>query len=111
MNRYPYSPGHILINPYKHTNNLELLDDKSWIEINMLAKKCAKLLKDTLKVHGVNIGMNIGSASGAGISEHLHLHVVPRWERDTNFISTICDVRVYSSDFNNIYNLLYKSFK
>jgi diadenosine tetraphosphate (Ap4A) HIT family hydrolase len=109
MNRYPYAPGHMLINPYKHTDSLEDIDDNTWSEINMFAKQSTKLLKSVLKAQGVNLGMNIGSAAGAGISEHLHMHVLPRWARDTNFISSISDNRVYSSDFNQIYKSLKNS--
>ncbi len=106
MNRYPYSPGHIMIIPHHHTDKLEELEEKSWMHICSLAQKCVKLLKDTLNVKGVNLGMNLGKSAGAGIAEHIHLHLVPRWEGDTNFITTIGNTRVYSTDFIKLYKKL-----
>ena len=103
MNRYPYTPGHFMIIPHKHTDALEELDSEVWLHMSNLAQKGVKLLKEGFGAQGVNIGMNLGKASGAGIAEHIHLHLVPRWERDTNFISTISDVRVYSTDFEKVY--------
>ncbi len=102
MNKYPYSPGHIMIIPNYHTDKLEDLDSDVWINISLFAQKGVALLKDTLNAQGVNLGMNIGQISGAGIAEHIHLHLVPRWMGDTNFITTIGDTRVYSSDFDKI---------
>lgn len=67
------------------------------------------MLKEVMGAHGVNIGMNLGKAGGAGIAEHIHLHLVPRWERDTNFITAIAHTRVYSSDFEVIYQRLAKA--
>ncbi len=103
MNKYPYTPGHFMIIPHTHTDKLEELDSKVWLHISSLAQKCVKMLKDVLGAHGVNIGMNLGSAGGAGIAEHIHMHLVPRWERDTNFMTSIVDTRVYSTDFEKIY--------
>jgi len=98
MNLYPYTPGHFMIIPHTHLNSLENLDSEVWIHMNILAQKGVKLLKDTLDAGGVNLGMNIGADAGAGIAEHLHLHLVPRWNKDTNFITTIANTRVYGND-------------
>ena len=106
MNKYPYTPGHFMIIPHIHTDKLEDLDVNVWLHINTLAQKCVAMLKDVLGAHGVNIGMNLGIAGGAGIAEHIHMHLVPRWQRDTNFITSIADTRVYSTDFDKIYNKL-----
>jgi diadenosine tetraphosphate (Ap4A) HIT family hydrolase len=106
MNRYPYSPAHFMIIPNFHTNNLEDLDEKVWIKISLLAQKGIKLLKDILNAQGVNIGMNLGKVGGAGIAQHIHLHLVPRWEGDTNFITTIGNTRIYSTNFDNLYQKL-----
>ncbi|MEO1954835.1 MAG: HIT domain-containing protein [Campylobacterales bacterium] len=106
MNLYPYTPGHFMIIPHTHTDKLEDLDEESWLHITRLAQKSVKMLKEVLGAHGVNIGMNLGSAGGAGIAEHIHMHLVPRWQRDTNFITSIADTRVYSTDFEKIYNKL-----
>lgn len=103
MNKYPYTPGHFMIIPNHHTDKLEELDSETWLHMSSLAQKGVKLLKEVLNAKGVNIGMNLGSAGGAGIAEHIHMHLVPRWERDTNFITAIADTRVYSTDFEKIY--------
>jgi ATP adenylyltransferase len=108
MNRYPYSPGHFMIIPHFHTDALEELDSKVWLRMTALAQKGVQMLKTELNAKGVNIGMNLGSVGGAGIAEHIHLHLVPRWMGDTNFITTIGHTRVYSVDFDEIYNKLLK---
>ncbi len=103
MNRYPYTPGHFMIIPHIHTDKLEELPSETWLHMSALAQKCVKLLKHGINAQGVNIGMNLGKAGGAGIAEHIHMHLVPRWERDTNFITSIAQTRVYSTDFEKIY--------
>ncbi len=111
MNKYPYTPGHFMIIPHQHTDSLEELPTDVWLHISLLAQKCVKLLKDGFKAHGVNIGMNLGKAGGAGISEHIHLHLVPRWSGDTNFMTTVANSRVHSSDFEKIYTNIKELFK
>jgi diadenosine tetraphosphate (Ap4A) HIT family hydrolase len=106
MNKYPYTPGHFMIIPNCHTSNLEDLNPKTFAKMSKYAQKGVKLLKDVLNAQGVNIGMNLGKAGGAGIASHIHMHLVPRWGGDTNFITTVGDARVYSSDFDNIYRKL-----
>lgn len=103
MNRYPYTPGHFMIIPHRHTDSLEALESETWLHISMLAQKGVRLLKEGFGAQGVNLGMNLGRAGGAGIAEHIHLHLVPRWERDTNFITAIGATRIYSTDFEKIY--------
>ncbi len=103
MNRYPYTPGHFMIIPHVHTDKLEELPSETWLHMSALAQKCVRLLKEGFGAKGVNIGMNLGGAAGAGIAEHIHMHLVPRWERDTNFITSIAQTRVYSTDFEKIY--------
>lgn len=106
MNRYPYTPGHFMIIPHRHTDALESLDPQVWLHMSALAQRGVRMLKESFGAHGVNIGMNLGKAGGAGIAEHIHLHLVPRWERDTNFITSIGENRVYSTDFEKIYKKL-----
>jgi diadenosine tetraphosphate (Ap4A) HIT family hydrolase len=106
MNKYPYTPGHFMIIPHCHTDKLESLESDTWLHMSALAQKGVRLLKEAFGAHGVNIGMNLGKAGGAGIAEHIHLHLVPRWERDTNFITAIGETRVYSTDFERIYRRL-----
>jgi diadenosine tetraphosphate (Ap4A) HIT family hydrolase len=103
MNRYPYTPGHFMIIPHMHTDRLEALDEKVWLHMSALAHRGVRLLKEAFGAHGVNLGMNLGKAGGAGIAEHIHLHLVPRWERDTNFMTAIAQSRVYSTDFQKIF--------
>lgn len=106
MNRYPYTPGHFMIIPHHHTDALETLDPQIWIHMSRLAQNGVRMLKEGFGANGVNIGMNLGKAGGAGIAEHIHLHLVPRWERDTNFITSISQTRVYSTDFERIFKQL-----
>jgi diadenosine tetraphosphate (Ap4A) HIT family hydrolase len=103
MNKYPYTPGHFMIIPNMHTDKLEELPSVTWLHMSALAQQGVRLLKEGFGARGVNIGMNLGSAAGAGIAEHIHMHLVPRWERDTNFITSIGETRVYSTDFEKIY--------
>ena len=103
MNKYPYSPGHFMIIPNHHTANLEDLDPLIFANMSNFAQKGVKLLKEVMGAKGVNIGMNLGTAGGAGIAPHIHMHLVPRWEGDTNFITTVGNTRVFSSDFDKIY--------
>ncbi len=106
MNRYPYTPGHFMIIPHCHTDALEELDEVVWLRMSSLAQKCIKMLKEGFGAHGVNLGMNLGEFAGAGIAQHIHMHLVPRWKGDTNFITSIGQTRVYSSDFKKIYKRL-----
>lgn len=106
MNRYPYTPGHFMIIPHHHTDKLEELQSDTWLHMSHLAQKCVALLKEGMNAHGVNLGMNLGKAGGAGIAEHIHLHLVPRWTGDTNFITSVAQTRVYSTDFEKIFQKL-----
>jgi diadenosine tetraphosphate (Ap4A) HIT family hydrolase len=103
MNRYPYTPGHLMVIPKQHTDNVENLEEDIWLHINALVHKCVKMFKSEFYSQGINLGMNLGKAAGAGIAEHIHYHIVPRWERDTNFMTTIAGTRVCSNDFDKIY--------
>jgi ATP adenylyltransferase len=85
MNRYPYNVGHVMIVPLKHTADLLELDDKARAEILKLAGEVKKIIKAEMNAEGFNMGLNFGKVAGAGIEHHLHLHVVPRWNGDTNF--------------------------
>jgi diadenosine tetraphosphate (Ap4A) HIT family hydrolase len=103
MNKYPYSPGHFMVVPNFHTSNIEDLDDEIWQRVSKRVKQAVKLLKDVMPCEGVNIGMNLGKAAGAGIEQHVHYHLVPRWIGDTNFITTIGQTRVYPASFQEIF--------
>ncbi len=105
MNRYPYSNGHLMVVPYRHTNVLSDLDQDERLEMMNLTILCMDILK-VVNSEGFNIGMNLGSVAGAGIDDHLHFHVVPRWNGDTNFMPVIGDVRVMPEYLEDTYNTL-----
>lgn len=102
MNKFPYSPGHILIVPNMHVDSPEKLSKLVW---NAMFDKAYKFVDILYKfgAEGINIGMNIKSSGGAGIPSHLHLHLLPRYSGDTNFLTTISNARAYGVDFNDIY--------
>ena len=110
MNLYPYSPGHFMIIPNQHTDKIEELDEQTWFEMSKFVRLGVEILKKELYANGVNIGMNLGKAAGAGIAEHVHYHLVPRWSGDTNFITTISDVRVNGTPFHPLFEKLKKAF-
>ena len=111
MNKYPYTPGHFMVIPHAHISDLEYLESDIWLHISSLVQKSIKLLKKALNVGGVNLGLNMGDVAGAGIPDHLHYHLVPRWGGDTNFITTIGGARVFSSDELELYKKLKKEFE
>lgn len=94
MNKFPYNNGHIMVCPYRHVMNLEDLDPGESAEMMALLKDCAPILKEHFHCEGLNIGLNQGQAAGAGIREHLHFHLVPRWNGDSSFIAVMDDTRV-----------------
>ncbi len=106
MNRYPYNSGHLMIVPYEHKNDFEMLNNDEIIDINNLMKISIKVLKDVMKPDAFNIGINIGKTAGAGIDEHLHYHIVPRWNGDTNFMPVIFDTRVVPEALFRTYDKL-----
>ena len=110
LNLYPYNAGHLLVIPKKHISELFELSEKEQNEIMHLISKSTKILKNTLKCQGVNVGANIGSIAGAGIADHIHFHVVPRWQGDTNFMPITCNTKQISCDMQKIYKQLKKEF-
>lgn len=102
MNLYPYTPGHFMVMPYKHISDLNDLDEATWLELSILVKHGVNILKTHFDASGVNIGMNLGSAAGAGVPDHMHYHLVPRWPGDTNFITTIGHTRIIGQDLNEL---------
>jgi diadenosine tetraphosphate (Ap4A) HIT family hydrolase len=111
MNKFPYSPGHMMVIPYFHTCNIEDLDDIVWNQMSIRVRQGVKLLKEVMPCEGVNIGMNLGRAAGAGIEQHVHYHMLPRWNGDTNFISSIGGTRVYPANFDEIFTKLKNNAK
>jgi ATP adenylyltransferase len=98
LNRYPYNNGHLMVVPYLHTPSLEYLDVETLTEIMLLVNQSLGVLRSIYKPHGFNLGINIGEASGAGIAEHVHLHVVPRWAGDTNYMTVVGQTRIIPED-------------
>jgi ATP adenylyltransferase len=94
LNRYPYTSGHIMVVPFRHVPNLEDLAEPERAEMMALTSKATATLRRIYDTGAFNVGMNIGEAAGAGVKEHVHIHVVPRWAGDTNFMSTLAATRV-----------------
>ena len=94
LNRYPYTGGHLLVVPYKQTPDFNGLTDDELADVWKLTRRCVNVLKQVMKPEGFNIGVNLGKVAGAGILEHVHVHVVPRWLGDTNFMAVIADATV-----------------
>ena len=110
MNRYPYSNGHLLIAPYRHTADLDSLSDAEVLEMHALLRRSRQVLSARLGAQGFNIGLNLGQIAGAGITEHLHLHIVPRWHGDTNFMPVFAELRVIPQHLETTYELLRSAF-
>jgi ATP adenylyltransferase len=106
MNLFPYNSGHIMIVPYKHTADINELSDEENLDIMRTIRKGIQALTKALKPHGFNIGANLGRVSGAGIAEHIHFHIVPRWNGDTNFMPIIGDTKVISEHIEDTYKKL-----
>ncbi|MEW6286380.1 MAG: HIT domain-containing protein [Chloroflexota bacterium] len=94
LNRYPYTSGHLMVNPFVHVATLEELDAATRAEMMELTSQCTTVLKNIYKPQGFNVGVNMGEAAGAGVLGHVHIHIVPRWKGDTNFMSTVGGTRV-----------------
>ncbi len=103
MNLYPYNSGHLMIIPYKQATGISELSADENAEIMQTAGEMTEVLKQVMGPHGFNFGANIGRAAGAGIDDHLHFHLVPRWDGDTNFMPTLGDVKVVSEDMKTTY--------
>jgi ATP adenylyltransferase len=111
MNRYPYISGHLMIIPFRHVSQMEDLFPEEKREIFDLQAICVKILKEAVKPDGFNIGMNLGKAAGAGVDDHIHVHIVPRWIGDTNFMSVVGDTRVIPEDIHRTCEFLKQYFK
>jgi ATP adenylyltransferase len=110
MNRYPYTSGHLMVFPYRHIEELKDLTAEERIEMSDLMIECVDVLKSELKPDGINIGYNLGEAAGAGLKEHLHQHIVPRWVGDTNFMPVMNDTRVMPQALMEQYDVLFPLF-
>lgn len=109
MNRYPYTNGHLLVAPLTHRGELGGLAETELLELVTLARDCLGWLQDAVGAEGYNVGMNFGRCAGAGLPDHLHVHVVPRWSGDTNFMSTVAEARVIPESMDEVYARLRKA--
>jgi len=110
MNLYPYNGGHIMVLPYEHKGSLDQLSREVRSELMEVVTLAATVVKQVTKCEGMNIGLNLGPAGGGGIQEHLHMHVLPRWRGDSNFLVTLTDTSLICTDFNDVYRDLKQAF-
>jgi ATP adenylyltransferase len=110
LNRYPYNAGHLMVIPYAHTSDVDLLAQEERAEMMEMLAHASTVLKQALKAEAINYGANQGKAAGAGIPSHLHFHVLPRWNGDTNFLPLLSDTKQISFDLNEIYKKLKNAY-
>ncbi|NMD14309.1 MAG: HIT domain-containing protein [Caldisericales bacterium] len=111
LNRYPCATGHIMIIPYRHCQKFEDLGNEELSEMMILAKKFVSVLKRAFSPDGFNMGMNLGAAAGAGIADHVHLHIVPRWVGDTNFMPIFAEVKIHPTDLEGAYKAILQALE
>jgi len=110
MNKFPYTNGHIMIVPVRHTGLFEGLTEKELADMMSLTQMMTSIFKETFNIDGLNIGINLGRAAGAGLEEHVHIHMVPRWFGDSNFMAVIAETRVISQHIDETYRKLRGKF-
>ena len=106
FNRFPYNNGHLLVAPKRHVPSLSELTEAEMLETFKLVSKCQQALEKTISPHGFNVGINIGRCAGAGLPDHIHVHIVPRWDGDTNFMHVCSDTDVISQGMTELYEQL-----
>lgn len=110
LNRFPYTSGHLMVIPFEHVSNLEELHEETRAEMMELTSRCTTILKTTYLTESFNVGINIGEAAGAGVLGHVHIHIVPRWAGDTNFMSTLGETRVLPEALEETYRRVRDAF-
>jgi len=110
MNRFPYTNGHVMVVPVRHTGRMEDLSDEELLDLMRLVKVMISVFKEEFNVDGVNVGINVGRAAGAGLEEHIHIHMVPRWFGDNNFMPVVGETRMISEHLNASYERLKRKF-
>jgi len=110
LNLYPYTTGHVMVTPYAHVANFGQLDSPTLQEMMQLAQSVQSALEASYHPEGYNLGMNLGKSAGAGVADHLHLHFLPRWNGDTNFMTVIGETRIHPEDLGTTYDKLLASF-
>ncbi len=111
LNRYPYANGHLLVAPIRHVDCITELEPGEMQELMALVQQATAIIKRLLKPDGCNIGLNIGSVAGAGIDDHLHVHIVPRWQDDHNFIAVLAEIKAIPQHITTTFELLLPEFK
>jgi ATP adenylyltransferase len=109
LNRYPYTSGHVMIVPYEHTADFSRLEKDAAAEMMLLAQRVQAAIDEVYHPDGFNLGMNLGRSAGAGIADHLHLHLLPRWAGDTNFMTTVAETRLEPEELSKTYTRLRKA--
>jgi ATP adenylyltransferase len=110
LNRYPYTNGHLMIAPYAHVSNLTDTSEQVLIEMARLARRSEDVLTQAYSPDGINLGMNLGKAAGAGIAEHIHLHMLPRWSGDANFMTSVANTRIIPESLDETYFKVRQAF-
>jgi ATP adenylyltransferase len=110
LNRFPYTSGHLMIAPYEHVSRLGALETQVTTEIMELARRAEAVLENTYRPDGLNMGLNLGEAAGAGIEQHLHLHALPRWKGDANFMTTVAHTRIVPESLEDTYKKIKAGF-
>ncbi len=111
MNLYPYNAGHVMVCPNEHIGDFTKIDKETLHEISELTQFAVKAIQKALKPDGFNLGYNLGRAAGAGLEDHIHNHIVPRWNGDTNFMPVIGEVKVISQDLKEVYHKIKKAME
>jgi ATP adenylyltransferase len=110
LNRYPYTSGHLMIAPYDHVSRLMAAAEETTTEMMYLARRAEQYLEEAYRPDGLNLGMNLGEAAGAGIEQHIHMHVLPRWKGDANFMTTVAETRIVPESLDETYAKLREKF-
>ena len=110
LNRFPYTTGHVMIAPYEHVDSLEAPSPETLEELMLLARETQRRLREIYQPSGLNLGMNLGESAGAGIADHIHMHVLPRWAGDTSFMTTVSETRVLPEDLGETWRKLHQAF-
>ena len=111
MNLYPYNNGHLMVSPYKHIPSITKLESEDLFDLLKVTQISTQILENVFNPGGFNIGMNIGKSSGAGFADHVHIHIVPRWNSDTNFMPVLSETKVMPEHLTSTYDKLLSLFK
>ncbi|MBN1848603.1 MAG: HIT domain-containing protein [Deltaproteobacteria bacterium] len=111
MNKYPYNNGHLLVAPIRHLSDMEALTDEESLDLLLTVRRVIAILKKTMNPEGFNVGLNLGQVAGAGVEDHMHFHIVPRWNGDNNFMTVLGDVRMIPEHIRDTYRKLKPYFE